>query len=36
MDVLKKAVPVTKLDTYIGSAYRSGRRNKNSCGCTCH
>ncbi len=36
MLILKKAVSVTKLDTYIGSAYRSGRRNKNSCGCSCY
>lgn len=36
MKVLKKAVKVTKVDTYIGSAYRSGNRNRYSCGCTCY
>ena len=37
MVVLKKAVAVTKLDTYIGAAYRSVSRTRSyGCSCTCY
>ena len=36
MIILKKAVAVTKMDTYIGAAYRSGSRNAYGCSCTCY
>lgn len=36
MVVLRKAVALTTVDTFIGSAYRSGTRNHYACGCTCY
>lgn len=36
MKVLKVAVAVKKVDTFMGNAYRSGNRNRMSCGCTCY